>query len=671
MRPAPQRHAKPRVATRLSGLLTVVAVAGLLYPAAGAARPPDWVQAQASAPLPEHDDKTGAVALYAETLVTVQPPGKLRRVERRVYRILRPDTAYSMVRVQFNSRFSRVVSMRAWSIPASGKDYEVGDREAVETSLPGTLEGALVSDLRGRVLQIPAAVPGSLIAYQVEREDQPLVMADEWGFQETVPVRETHYRLELPAAWQFRASWLNHPEVSAAVVANGRHWVVNDVPAIRPEPDMPPLKGVAGRMLLSFAPAAGAESSLSSWRQIGSWYLELTRGRREASPQIKQKVAELAAADTSTLAKMRALAAFVQNDIRYVAIELGIGGLQPHAAAEVFAQRFGDCKDKATLLGSMLNEIGVDSSYVLLDSHRGAVAADAPPNLDFNHAIVAIQLPTAAVDPALAAVMTHPRLGRLLFFDPTDAYTPFGSLSGALQAGYGLLVTADGGELVQLPQLPPERNAVQRTAQMKLDASGTLRGEVHEVLLGEPAAQQRRRLATVHQDSDYARAVESHLSDSFASFSIEKATIRNLRVPAEPLEWNYPLEVEHYAKSSGDLLMVRPRILGSKSSSLLESREPRRYPVELEAERRDTDLFQITLPEGYVPDDLPPPVDVDIGLAAYHSKTEVVGHTLRYTRTYEIKSLTVPLDRTDDLKSLFRTIYGDEHAVAVVRRRSP
>ena len=671
MPPLPPRAARRQCPTLLRGLLGVAAVCALACPGEGAARAPDWMQAQAGASLPEHDGKTTAVLLYAETLVTVQPSGKLRRVERRVYKILRPDGAsYGTVKVAFNSRFSRVTSLHAWCIPAGGKDYEVGDREAVESSLPEALGGVLVSEVRGRVLQVPAAVPGSLIGYQVEREDQPLLMTDEWRFQETVPVREAHYRLELPPGWQFRASWLNHSEVSPAVLANTRHWVVTDVPAIRPEPDMPPLEGIAGRMLLSFAPATGAESSVSSWRQIGTWYLELTRGRREASPQIKQQVAELTTAAATPLAKMRALAAFVQNDIRYVAIELGIGGLQPHAAGEVFAQRFGDCKDKATLLSSMLKEIGIDSSYVILDSRRGAVAADTPPNTGFNHVIVAIQLPSATPDPALAAVMTHPRLGQLLFFDPTDPYTPFGSLAGALQGGYGLLVAPEGGELVQLPQLPLERSAVQRTAQMTLDASGTLRGEVHEVLLGEPAARQRRSLAKARQDSDYARAVESHLGDSFASFSIEKATVRNLRALEEPLEWNYPIEVEHYAKSSGDLLVVRPRILGSMSSALLESREPRRYPVEFPAAGRDTDDFQITLPEGYVLDDLPPPVDLDIGLAAYHSKTEVVGHTLRYRRTYELHSLTVPLDKTADLKKLYRTIYGDEHAVAVLRRAS-
>ena len=88
---------------------------------------------------------------------------------------------------------------------------------------------------------------------------------------------------------------------------------------------------------------------------------------------------------------MRALAAFVQKDIRYVGIELGVGGVQPHEANEVLTHGYGDCKDKVTLLSSMLKEIGVESHYVLINTERGSVAAGTPPNMGFDHAIIAIQ----------------------------------------------------------------------------------------------------------------------------------------------------------------------------------------------------------------------------------------------------------------------------------------
>jgi len=81
----------------------------------------------------------------------------------------------------------------------------------------------------------------------------------------------------------------------------------------------------------------------------------------------------------------------------------------------------------------------------------------------------------------------------------------------------------------------------------------------------------------------------------------------------------------------------------------------------------DTDRFEIALPAGYAVDDLPPPVDVDYGFASYHSKTEVSGNALRYTRTFEIKELTVPMDKMDDLKKFYRIIASDERNTAVLK----
>jgi hypothetical protein len=207
---------------------------------------------------------------------------------------------------------------------------------------------------------------------------------------------------------------------------------------------------------------------------MGNWYGSLTIGRRDASPAIKQKVTDLTAGITDPLEKMRRLAQFVQHDIRYVAIELGIGGFQPHPAADVFGHRYGDCKDKATLMAAMLHEIGVDSYYVVINAERGSITPDMPANDGFNHVILAIKLPAGLPHGSLVATMQHPQLGELLFFDPTNELTPFGQIGGYLQENYGLLVTPSGGELVEVPRLTIALNTIRRTGNLTLKANGKL-----------------------------------------------------------------------------------------------------------------------------------------------------------------------------------------------------
>jgi len=82
---------------------------------------------------------------------------------------------------------------------------------------------------------------------------------------------------------------------------------------------------------------------------------------------------------------------------------------------------------------------------------------------------------------------------------------------------------------------------------------------------------------------------------------------------------------------------------------------------------RDTDTFEIALPAGYEVDDLPPPVDADYSFASYHSKTEANGDAIRYTRTFEIKELSVPVSRAGDLKAFYRTIASDERNTVVLK----
>jgi hypothetical protein len=630
---------------------------------------PAWMHNVVNAPLPPHDEKTDAVNLYSEIIFSVQGDGKIKRIERQVYRILRPaGRSYGTVYASFDAE-SRINSIHGWCIPAQGKDFEVKDKDALETSLFGVQNGELVSDLRTKVLIIPAADPGNVIGYEIEHQVRPYVMQDIWDFQQQfVPVREAHYKLLLPSNWEFKAAWLNHGEVKSSEAGASQHeWVISDIEAIRPEEAMPPFESIAGAMVVSIFPPGGGTGGFRDWADMGRWQEGLNKGRTDASPEIKQKVAELTRTGATDVAKMRALAQFVQRDVRYVAIQLGIGGWQPHLASEIFTHRYGDCKDKAALMNAMLKEVGVESYFIGINTTRGTVSPNTPATRWFNHVILAVRLPASANDPSLVALLDNSKLGRLLIFDPTDEWTPFGQLRGELQANYGLLVSHGGGELVKLPQLDQSLNGVNRTARLVLTAAGTLSGDFVEERRGDFATFQRSSMKSVTQTADRIKPIEKSVSRSLATFQITKASISNLDIYELPLGYQYSLTAPGYAKTAGDLLLVRPRVMGSDALALLETKEPRKYAAEFEGPAKNTDRFEIILPAGYEVDDLPPPVDVDYGFASYHSKTEATGNVLKYTRTFEITELSVPLAKTGDLKKFYRIIAGDERNTAVLK----
>ena len=217
--------------------------------------------------LPGYDEKTDAVLLYSETDVTVLSVDKIRTHVREAYKIWRPQGRdHGTVPVFFNPT-RKIRSLHGWCIPAQGKDYEVKDKDAIDVAPPAD-GGELVDDVKYRILRIPASDPGNIVGYEYEVEEQPFFLQDNWGFQEPDPVRESHYSLEVPAGWEYRATWLSYPEVKPTEAGgNVSQWVVNDVKAIRSEPDMPPWRGVAGQMIVSFFPAGGTskKNEFVSW----------------------------------------------------------------------------------------------------------------------------------------------------------------------------------------------------------------------------------------------------------------------------------------------------------------------------------------------------------------------------------------------------------------------
>jgi len=488
--------------------------------------------------------------------------------------------------------------------------------------------------------------------------------------QREIPVKEARYTLQLPPGWEYKAMWINHaPVESSASGGNQWTWVLTEVPPIRWERDMPPRQGLAAQMIVAFLGTASKQNGFQRWDEMGRWYTGLTAGRRDPTPEISQQVATLTAGSATPEQKVRKIADFIQRDIRYVAVAFGIGGWQPHSASDVFVHRYGDCKDKATLMSAMLKQVGIDSYYVVINTRRGAVGSNTPPQVFwFNHMILAIKIPDDTNNIRFAATIDDPKLGRLLIFDPTDRKTPLGDLRGELQANYGLLVTSDGGQLMKMPQLPSTSNGIARTGKFELDAKGTLKADIKEMRNGDLARYQRYEQIGVANSKERVKPIEREISHSIGMFELTSATMTGLDITEMPFGYAYTFVAPAYAKQAGDLLVVRPRVMGIESSDLLENaKEPRKFPVIFEGPTKNTDLFEITLPGGYEVDDLPPAVDIDYSFASYHSRTETVGNKLKYTRTLEIKELSVPMEKMDELKKFYRVIASDERNTAVLK----
>jgi hypothetical protein len=673
------RIRKPRRTISLVALVGVAAFSAALI-AANLARParqvwadnaPDWLRVAAHETLPEYPKDTVAVTLLDEQQTTVKDNGEIEVRYRLAYKILRPEGVkdYDYAHVNF-SNDTKISFFKAWTITADGRELELKEKDAIEV---GVSDFAEFSDERVKVIKFSAAEPGNIVGYEYVQKKRPYMFEDAWTFQSEIPTRRSRFSLLLPNGWEFTDRWANYakqqPKTSSG---NSYSWEVENIPAIEKEPEMPPYRVLAGRMDIKYFPRDPKlrDKSSGSWDDIGIWYGNLTRGSRQDSAELDKKVAELTAGITDPWLKMQTLAAYVQQRIRYVAIEIGVGGYQPHSATSVFKNQYGDCKDKATLMSAMLKQVGIDSYYVMIHTERGMISPDFP-SLYGNHMIMAIKLPDNLPPAAMYSVIEDPQLGKLLVFDPTNPYVPLGSLPSYLQQNYGLLVAPDGGRVVLLPLQAPATNRLLRTATFTLSPNGRLDGQVHELRYGGPAAASREEFVDA-TTSDRAKIFERMLGSYLNNFTLTGANIGNLDKYNESLILNYNFTENDYAKSAGDLLILRPRVMARRGGvAMFDGKKIRKYPIQFDETSLSSDILDITLPKGYVVDELPPAVDAHCDYASYKSTVEVKDNVMHYVRTYEIKGITVPTDKLPEVRDFFHQVQTAETSSAVLRKANP
>ncbi|MGE5110728.1 MAG: DUF3857 domain-containing transglutaminase family protein [Acidobacteriaceae bacterium] len=641
--------------------LAVFALATTAFAFAGSqVSVPEWMQKAASQPPGTYPPRTNAVVLLHQGDFFFTGPNEYQEHYRKVVRILRPDARDEGELTVHYHAGDKVTNIHAWSTDSAGHNYELKDKEFLITSPFGTEE--LYSDHMMMYGKVPGADVGSVVAFEYTIVRHPHITQIDWAFQQENPVVLSTLTVELPAGWEQKAFWANGAPIEPNSLGNNRwQWTRTNIPGIEREEMSPSLPSLVNRMLVAAYVPSGTR--VDSWQAIGNWNNSLTRDRRVPTPEISDKAHQLVAGKSGFDATVRALAIFVQHDIRYVAVEVGIGGQQPHFAADIYRHRYGDCKDKSTLLAAMLDAIGIKSYYFSVNTSRGVVA-ETIPGLDFDHEILAIQLPADA--PSYHSVVTAKDGTRFLIFDPTDDLTPLGELYAKLQGGYGLLNNASGGELIRLPVLEPDTNHRERIAKFTLSADGNLSGDVTEKRNGYSAWSWRLAMTQLN-DADRTRYMERYFANTLKGLSIRQSKLDNIDQFTQDLVSHYQVAVDRYAQNSGPMILLRPRVLGSVQVQL--DWKERKHAVDLISPERETDTYEIALPDGYDVDDMPNPVKIDVGFASYQSRCETSGSTIKYWREYVVKDPIVPFTKLADLHRLEDQIGRDEFSTVVLIKK--
>lgn len=526
--------------------------------------------------------------------------------------------------------------------------------------LPISAYQAYYSDSRIAQVDVPECPPGTVVeSVTVTRELRPDMFPVQHIFGSKVPVLHSRFEVRAPADWDLMhgamASWEPidlPPQVSREEGQTLWVWDRVDLPSLPREPSGPSVWDVAERVavkLTSWTSGGERHEAANTLEDHGRWVWELQKGQAEATPEIAAKVEEiLADVPNDPRLQARALYDWVKEKVRYVAIEVGIGGWRPHSAREVFEFRYGDCKDKATLLKAMLQVAGIESHLATLYSHQGVPRDFILPSLGFtNHAILAIELPDGPV-----------------IVDPTERTVPFGQLPARDQEAKLLVNHPDKPYVFQTPPSTEQDNQSWQKVELTLEGGRTWKGR-----------------AFVETTGAYAAILEDRLlneaGDGYADALAKWAELKNVKAsaPSHRAEWvgdtwtvrgQVDVEVMDVGSQSGNRLVVRGDDLFEEWVRRLPQ-DDRKTPVVLRFRRTLKGKLELRLPEGSQVKILPEPAEIDSPFGRYElvwrteGDTEIVGE-----RTLVQTQRIVPPEQYEQLVAWNDAIRQAERKAIVV-----
>jgi hypothetical protein len=656
---------------RILGLCFALLLMGMAAPAFAAGDDvPAWLRQAASASTPPYGKNVPAVVLLDEQQVLVGEDGRVTTVTNYAVRILSHEgREAAFARAVYNTDTGKVKEMRAWLLRPTGEVKKYGKDEVMDVA--GSPDDVYNEVRFKAIIAERDADAGVVFGYQTTSEDRSIFTQFEWDFQERLPTLISRYQLTLPAGWRAQSVTFNHAKIEPSVAANTYSWELHDLPYIEEEPASPAVTTLAPRLAVSyFPPSTGPQSAggptFNTWGEVSRWLTDMSEPQSTLDDTLAAKARELTIDAKTELERIRAIGHFARN-IHYISIQTGIGrggGYRPHSAAEVFAKSYGDCKDKANLMRTMLKAVKIPSYLVAIYSGDPTYVREewASPQ-QFNHVIIAVKVSDETKGPT---IITHPTLGRLLIFDPTEENTPVGDLPDYEQNSFALIVAGDGGTLVRMPATPPEANRLERQADVVLTPEGSINASVQERSIGQSAVSERR-LFRRRSRPDYMKLIEGWITDGAAGAKVSKVEPTD-----NTADSSFALNVEFSDNSyaqlmQGRLLVFKPAIV-SRRESLFLTEKSRRAPVVL-ASHAYTETVRVKLPAGFDVDELPDPLKLDAPFGAYATTYVVKDNQLTFTRTLTVRATTIPADQYATVRTFFERIRAAEQSPVVLAKK--
>jgi hypothetical protein len=606
---------------------------------------PDWLAAAGRVDLNHFGDGSAAVVVGKWTDFTVDATGKFVLTERIAMRVLNRRSAEPYLNaVGAENNDTKVTSIQTWTISPSGQVMQSGKKDLITKT--NFEDFVLFSDDRVKMIKIPGAEDGSLVGYEIVTQGHTQISGEMYQMEQTLPTRVSELHVSVPSG---SLRWfLNHPERVQVVTqsANAAVFRTENRSAIPDEGNAPPFTSLAAVVVINYDPKGPA--ALQSWEEAGHAYHVLFSSQEKPETEIASRVDTLSTGQSDNLAKIDALYTYVSRKIRYVEVAIGIAGYQPHPAADVYKNQYGDCKDKANLLISMLNKIGL-RGYPALVGTRGDVEADpkAPTLATFDHMIVALPVP-ASLRSAVEKFPAYDSRNQILWMDPTSEFDPLGQVPQMDQGVFALISYPDRGDLQRIPESPPEQNGSEFSVNVHLQSDGTGVAEVEAKYHGATNSD-RHMFYRGRSQSEILKAFEERATRYVNQASFRQASISGTDDNRQQIAEKFSFAGNFATASSGDSWFFQPLILSGIAVPEVPPR-PRQLPLDVGTPFHVKCDYRLELPVGMRIERLPEKTSTKSEFGEMTIEYSMSGNVLVATQTVSFTQSRIPPDKYPDFR---------------------
>ncbi len=589
-----------------------------------------------SAPDARNYPQAGALILSCDERIEVSDKNTQEFSLHYLIKILneRGKEDFSETVIDYDSTYEKVQLEFARTIKPDGTVMEVGSRHIRDVSRYMTFP--LYSNARAYIISFPEIVEGAIIEYKLKIFRSQLINKKDvvmpYPVQAGEPVLSAHFSVSLPKDRMINIKIINdrYNDFGANLtphIEEGRgrriySWQFKDIPQIIPESNMPPAVEVNPTVILS---------TFNNWQEIYDWWWGLAKDKIKPDEAIKQKVAELVKDKASDEEKIRAIHNFCAQKIRYVAVEYGQAGYEPHRAELIFKNKYGDCKDQAILLVTMLRGAGIEAWPVLIATKQYYNLNPEFPSALFNHCIAAVRLEDKTV-----------------FVDPTAETCSFENLPAGDQ-NRRVLVFKEGYKIEETPLYPAAHNMVKQALNAKINSDETLSAE--RVVFTYGFYDQAQRYWLLYTQPELIReALKEKIQDVSIGAKLLKYDIENLDDLDSPVVLRYEFQGPEYLTNAG-LLRIMPQSASLDTS--IVAKDKRKYAIDFTVLDSKQNTFTGGIPDNFVVKYMPENVSRDSRWLSYELEYSFKDGVITFRQKSELKKAVVAPEEYPEFKRFF------------------